>query len=340
MTSKDEFEMKVALKYAETIEYRMEIWYIAYIVIAVLAAVGVLGNFLIIYYFVRKYKRNIKAMSSYHFLIVLLALIDGLACILQALSYHFEWQQEWRLDDWSCVYGLNYIRLSFPNLSFWTLLLISYERYRNICRPFDGKTSRRKYAAVIVAMFFACSGLPFLADLAFEYRVTRLRGPDRPKCVVDLAHLSKTRFHVSILSTAFIGFSPLGLMIFYYRKISNYMRNEEKNSHNEGQVAERIRKRNKRALRIILLLVVIFFITSVPSRFVFYVYLQLFFDRANILVLDWGKLIFVEYFTIALSIVNFAVNFIVYAFMIKGFRQFLLNVLTFGLRWRCVKRDR
>ena len=90
--------------------------------------VGVSGNFLVISYFISKHWKKLRKMSAYHFLLIMLAVVDGAYCIGISIFHYYEFQLVWKLGSLECVYGLNFIKLWFPMLSYWLVAIIAYER--------------------------------------------------------------------------------------------------------------------------------------------------------------------------------------------------------------------
>ena len=67
----------------------------------ILFGVGCLWNSLIIFYFVKiNFRKGLKKMSTYHFLINILAMFDSTTLISVAIDYHFE---PWELGEIGCV---------------------------------------------------------------------------------------------------------------------------------------------------------------------------------------------------------------------------------------------
>lgn len=343
-TSTTEHDMRSGLKWAELVQYRAGVSRIAIIIIAVFAVVGVFGNSMIISFFVKKHRKNIRKMSSYHFLIIVLAVIDLLMCFALTYCYYFEWEfLLWKLDNWSCEYGLTYLKMGFPNLSYWLVVFISYERYRNIVHPFDGKTSRLKYTAFILLVFVSTAGLPFLIGTMVKQRIIVREGVNGEQCnnMNPIADTTPLKFHGTWTVLAIIKFViPISLMIHYYRKISSYMKSEEKNSQNVGQVFERIRKRNKRALKVIRYLGLIFFFSAVPARAFLWFYLHIISYVPSVIeVYDLEVISVLGYAASWLVTMNNILNFIVYAYIMKDYRKFLFNCLTCGLKRRWKQTD-
>ena len=338
LTSQQAIDMRNALDFGMVENYKRKIVHICLTVCIVLSTLGIFGNSLIVVYFVRKSKWRITKLSSYHFLIILLAVTDLFMCVSLSYTYYVEWN--WKMNQWTCEYGQVYFKLSFPNLSFW--FLISYERYRNIVRPFDGRTYRRKYMAIILAMIGICIPIPFVLRQFdhFRFKWQELGNNGVTLCYVDVTNATMIEYHATLIGLALLAFAPTGLTVYYYKKISNYMRNEERNSQNVGQAADKIRQRNKRALRVILLLILTYVVTSIPARgFVYFYWHHLIFEFDQILYPGWEILVALDYFSHSVTLLNNVINFVVYGCLMKGFQQFLLNVLTLGLRKKYMKRQ-
>ena len=107
-------------------------------------SIGILGNILIIAYFLHRNRRNIGKMSSYHFLMILLAIFDSVTCWGLALS---KYQQNWEMSALSCQLGASALEV-MSLASIWALVLIFYERYRGILYPFGKRLNKKRYLAL------------------------------------------------------------------------------------------------------------------------------------------------------------------------------------------------
>ena len=271
-------------------------------------------------------------MKAYHFLIVLLAFIDAVYCGLTVFAYYYDWKEgSYQLGSFGCEYGVPFAKFLFPLLSFWLVVFISHERYRNIVCPFGKKTTIRKYSVLSVLVFLISIGLTVAQKITLS---SMLHGESGRENCYHMWHVTRSEFHATFLSVyALPLFIPIGFMLYYYTKISGHMKNEEKRALNTLSVANRIRQRNRKALNVVLLLIVIYAVTVIPARSYYYFWLNYVYFESMSVIIDWDWKIWVilEYFSYTLVLLNNVVNWIVYAAMMKDYRLFLRSVATFGL---------
>eukprot|EP00111_Clytia_hemisphaerica_P022351 TCONS_00065697-protein len=264
--------MKLALEYGKLEEYRIEVQYYCFRVFVALAVFGILGNTSIMAHFIRQNiikNRTLSKMKAYHFLVTLLALVDALYCGFLTFSNYNDWQNSsYPLSEFACVYAMPFAHYIFPYLSLWLVAFISYERYKNIVHPFAEKTTVKIYAALSFGVICICAGLTYAQ---IETLSPLLHGePGRYNCYpiwdVDLLN-----FHLTFLfGYALPLLSSTGFMLYYYFKISRYMQRESRRVQNVMEVGERIQKRNKKALKVLLFLILIFILTIMPARSFYY----------------------------------------------------------------------
>ena len=103
---------------------------------------GVLGNLLIIVYFLNLNWNKLRRMSSYHFLLINLALSDALACGGTAFLLHNVMKPSWELRKSGCICVMNVFINICPMASCLLLIATSYARYRRIVTPFKRKLNK------------------------------------------------------------------------------------------------------------------------------------------------------------------------------------------------------
>ena len=118
--------------------------------------IGSLGNSLVIIYFLlvkTKAKiENIKVMSSYHFLIVVLACVDFALCTVSPLMYIYM-EEIWPFGVFVCRYIYPLSTHVSTSVSIWLLVLLMYERYRAIVKPFSRKIKKSEMSVIITFLF-------------------------------------------------------------------------------------------------------------------------------------------------------------------------------------------
>ena len=131
---------------------------------------GVLGNLLIIVYFLNLNWNKLRRMSSYHFLLINLAICDALACGGTAFLFHFLWE----LDKFGCEYVMNVFVNICPMASCLLLIIMSYARYRRIVTPFKKRLNKKQYSIVCVVIWIL-SSLTYL-HYFINRKVVRING--------------------------------------------------------------------------------------------------------------------------------------------------------------------
>ena len=122
-----------------------------------LLSFGVLGNLLIIAYFLKLNWNNLKIMSSYHFLLINLALSDALACGGTAFLLHHLMKPAWELGKFGCTYLTNIFFNITPMASCLLLITTSYARYRRVVTPFKRKLNKIQYGITCLIIWVLSS---------------------------------------------------------------------------------------------------------------------------------------------------------------------------------------
>ena len=257
----------------------------------VINCVGVVGNIFIIWFFVKVHFKTFQKMSSYHFLLLQLAVLDLWICVAKIIigktlpGSSFE----------------SYIDLTIKVFSFQTmfeLLLISFLRYQSIVHPFTRKLNKGQ------CVYFSLTGLVLSSLLWSTWFLMGLYGWDNTlyRTVIDLS----TRCSLFLI-----------LVIFYY-KTSGALNNSVENSQ--------ARERNKIALKTLKFLLWLFAVTMTFSK-VFNVCLAQV-DRSTLSSNGQVAFSYTRAFLLNMPLINSVGNCFVYMKMIPEFRSFILNIFT------------
>ena len=177
-------------------------------------AIGVIGNLLVIIYFMKINMKKLKKMSSYHFLIILLAFTDLFICM-----HMFPFIIPNAPFNWSVLFGV-------LAATFLVLTLLSFERYRNIVHPFKGKIKKRWFLAIYIGTLFVfCS-----------YNFVMLNEDSIWYIILNLLLL----FCETII--------PLILMVYFYTRINKKIK-ESQTLLNTNATQQQLLKRNKKAVK-------------------------------------------------------------------------------------------
>ena len=112
------------------------------------------------------------------------------------------------------------------------------------------------------------------------------------------------------------------------------MKREAKRAQNIMEVGKRIRKRNQKALKVLLLLILVFIFTVMPAKTFYYIWLSIIYFESDELVLinwNWKFWIVIEYISYIYSTLNNVLNCVIYAKMMHDYRKFLKHIFTLGL---------
>ena len=299
------------------------------------AFIGLLGNLLVITYFVKLHQGSLKRMGSYHFILTLLAFVDLMACISITFFFHLETKREWWLGTFMCKYGYYLLQFVFSNLSLWLLVLLGFERYRNIVNPFGSRFTVKTYARISFILFI----LSGAGSLVYAFFLSRTQKDiqDVPICVkVYEEDMTVTMFHILYTCLSVASLSPCILNFICYRRISSHMTEQSSKINLGTSVVKKLQKRNNKAAKTLLMLILVYVVTVVPGRLGHYVivYHSVFGTdeytaRLNV------SLFILEMLLTSFFMLNNVVNFLVYAFMMVGFRRYLLQCVT--CRCLCVK---
>ena len=305
-------------------------------VILIIYIIGCIGNTLIIIYFIKINRRKMKKMSAYHFLLILLAIVDLNVCAASFAVYLID-----------ILYGyyfgkfLQIFQNPFIETSIYILVIISFLRYKATTNPLEQRWSK-KYYFLLSLFSFCCSNGLWLTNV-FIIKI--------PMDFVDLI---------------IFGIVPLIALCFFFIKIykslsQDYKNNNSNNNNNSSSnnisnkdisskndiscshnnknnnnnnksfsntntitiTNEQTRRRNIIALNTIKYLIIIFFLTVVVARIVITITNQLN-KYQSVRIIELINPIMFD----LLYLINNVANVFVYIRFIPGFRRFLWNIVT------------
>ena len=287
------------------------------VAIPIYLALGAFGNFLVILFFLHMNRRKLSKMSSYHFIILNLAIADLLVCVLIPIILSKPFKDFLKFE---CLFFFDFSNWVCPIASCWLLVLLAFARYRLIVKPFQRKLTKKRCAVLILIIWvlsFCCVSYPF----------SRREYSDSDGCISRRDDTGLLIFRGFFYVLDFI--IPSSLMTYFYNKIEKKLTENELSSINE--VSQR---RNRKALNTIKYLPVIFVVCVCPGRFFVRLseLLQLFIRREKMV----GFFVYIYYLDLVrpmfllLAYTNNIVNVFVYMKMFPDFRRFLLRIFTFG----------
>ena len=313
--------------------------------LTVIFTAGCIANIIILIYFMTRYGRKQtrkiiptvtfydhtkiritirrRKMSSYHFLLILLAIADLICCaILLVASYQYLWHS----NDWYCPLG-SLIMESCSMFSICSLVLLFYERYRGIVYQRQEPLKKRTYLLASFVCFLFSWG-------AFIPEIFEVELHDGRSCVLKKSYTKDEFFAVFSWYRFIDAVLPTVLMFWFRLKISKHIHNVTNNLSVSGGT---IRRRtasdiNRRAaLRTINWLFGFYTLLIVPWRIVYtvseyFLYFHEDFVQKYDRVFEIGKAI-----VLLLFFLNNVVNIFVYLVLIPDFRRFLKKTFSCGI---------
>ena len=317
--------------------------YIHFYVYLTLIIIGIIGNIIIITYFIGKvYKFQIKKLSPYHFMTIQLAVVDLCLCTCVIIS------------DPIIIYppiifeAFDHVKMSLSTTSCWVLAMLSFERCRTIVNPFKIALKKR-YILLACLLIWICPALLYLSDLLLLdlYKVTE-----------DRKDQGRIQFAIMVAAIIFDCVLPTTLMGYFYFMIRRTLKKRDRemrksvhraparivpsieSSRSESSVSKghiRENKRHRDASKILLKLCIIYMVCVWPPRLVFasVSYIAIHHELFEFFLEYFFTIEAINYFLRAWVYVNSIANVFVYGFLDEDFRHFLLKVLTLG----CLKKS-
>ena len=302
-------------------------------ILPVMFAFGLCGNILIILYFVKiNMKNTLKKMSVYHYIIIRIALSDLLTCIGTPIILKANSEPSWRLGEIGCYFLKDFFSVVCPVASCWLIVLLSYARYLSLTKPLGAIVKYAKWKCSLMILLIWL--LAFIASLfrMVQWKLVYIERDESKllRCVLDTSGVLRYIHRSSLV--LFNLLIPQTLMLYFYRKIKHTMSTSEIYFTNNDQ---KVKKRNRSALRLIKMLIIIFVISISPGHIIYagITFIKLVLNQEKTLFYD----LLVAYFDFIKSLCYFIAfsnnvfNFVIYAWIMKDFRSFLISLFSFRL---------
>ena len=264
----------------------------------ILKLIGIVGNLFIICYFFVKNKQNLRKMSPYHFLLLMLAIFDCLVCAILVIIY-MEILHYFRFNRFFMVNTLPFIKGTLLRQCMFIIFLVSQLRYQSIIHPFKPRWTKFRYFCISMATFLTCMATS----------------------IPELLHNLEIAFDVMIEALD-LGVTFLFLVIFIvlYYKMSKALKESQES---------RSKERNQKALNTLRNLLWLFAMTLVLSKIIITSLLSIFqdIDEAGLSDTEIDTVSYVEVFFTDLIYWNNIGNFFIYLKMMPEFRSFMRNLL-------------
>ncbi|XP_066922189.1 melanin-concentrating hormone receptor 2-like [Clytia hemisphaerica] len=293
-----------------------------FVIPSLMMIIGVPSNLLIITYFIRIHCRRLRKMSSYHLLLINLAVADLLTCLGVAVMF-YEWSKpSWGLGMFGCRIISPFSTLVSPMASCWLLVLLSYARYRDITQPFAVKLTKMKYTffCLLIWLLSSASGI-------FLYHFIRLITLSDGTFICGMIFQGEEELYGRLFYIVIDSIIPITLMVNLYHGIRRSIKSNTPSS-NDFPLSEASRQRNKTALKTLRNLIAVYMITICPGRLYNLFHMLIWAVDEELVKNHWFSNLY--FFFFAYHYLNNAINIFVYAKLMEDFRRFLLNCFTCG----------
>lgn len=273
---------------------------------------GVFGNGIVIFYFGFIRKCN----NTNELLMFLLGITDFVASISNLM---YDWSYKinpfgWKYDLFNCKYIQNFT-FSFNKSSCYVLALMFYVRYRCVSDLLSSKRQITKKKIVVTWLV--------LLLISFAIRVPSMLGKkfNGVHCKTDYTVVFGNKSNYLIYRLVMYPIArlllPLVCMVYCYCRTKRYLKLSGAALNNDS-----VNKRNKRILRTILFLAVLFVISVAPIEIYLFIIKLSELTHLNIELNP-----FISSFFSAFYYLNSSINVVIYAGLIGNFRRFCYKLI-------------
>lgn len=232
------------------------------VLLTVVIVFGILGNLAVVGTLLQR-QRNLKTSSNY--LIMNIAVADLLVAVIVAPLRFVEMYHGWPLGNFLCHFVAP-LQDVIVCVSVVTHTFIALERYRVVVQPFKEKLTIRRTKQVIGIIWIACyiaSGLP----VAFAVK-EKVEGGRRVCSVLWPSDISR-QLYILYLVIMFV-FIPLVIQTYAYSEVVKMVHFEITYVKKDEFVdirAVKLAQSRARVVKTLILLVVAFYVCSIPRVF-------------------------------------------------------------------------
>ena len=273
-------------------------------VLVSLLIIGVFGNSLIIYVFAYKKRRQIKRFEKF---LLLLAVSDLMASLVIPMSFFYLTATDfkrWHFGETGCRIIPSLLQISIT-VSHGVLLLISYERYHSLVKPFNSRIGIFFIAGWLVAVVLLAVGLvsPYMMSLTVrqfgEYNIQTCMPDAQEK--INLLMLSSTLQVVR-------DFLAIGTMGFLNQRMTHALTKQE------NYINWKRDKMSQKGRKLLRLVIIIFSSLTLPVDLFQLVFYSLVMANVNLLP-AFEALSHINTFFNILQTSNSMVNIFIYSRM-------------------------
>ena len=226
---------------------------------------GVTGNFVVIIIF----GRRLKQLKVYEILLMNLAIADfiGTLCLPLQILLHLESVNLSVLGNSGCMI-ITWLAMTSLTVSAFTLVAIAVDRLMIVTRPLRAVVRGWKVAVTIASLWLSSSTLGIVSFLRVKYDWSV------NNCRIKYANQNEDHAHTLLLFIFQVAL-PLCILTAIYSVILRKLKPGEKLvrnlSANYEQMMKVRNKKNKKAVRLFLTIVIMFYILVLPFH-IFYLY--------------------------------------------------------------------
>ena len=166
---------------------------------------GLIGNSLIIAFFLSINRGKFRTMTTYHFLLTTMAIFDTLVCLSHTILGCIKWNAVGIYTQMEELVDI-YITSTSALISIWTLVLISFTRCQRIVSPFTRQWSKKVCFKIIL----------IICCLSSLYHYSLAKIPES-----KYAYL-----YYNSCTLAVEGIIPQILMFHFYKKTCRHIKND------------------------------------------------------------------------------------------------------------------
>lgn len=276
--------------------------------------VGTIGNSLVVWLVA---KRRLRA--RYNYFLANLAIAD-LAVVAINLPFRLAYQEndyEWPFGFLICKI-IPPLTFTFTTASSAFLMAVSFERYHALVNPLKGKVTRLQLKLAVIFIWF----LSFIVTLPLNTFMKVEIKRRKVVCTDSWPSLLFEQLYFSFLFVIQFAF-PLVMMLGVYMRIICKMNNNQLRSCNH-RASVRIRHRNKRVIRMLVVVVFVYFVCVMP------------YSTYLILSVFGMEIIAVKKFLVLLALANSMMNPLLYGALNRQFRIGYMDAIR-TIRRTCLK---
>ena len=294
----------------------------------VVITLGLIGNLSVIVTFLKRWGK----LRTYELFLISLAIADLLFSLVSPTMTAFNnlgFINLKFMGDFGCQL-LNWLRVTALTVSAWTLIIISADRYMVIVwRPLiHQEPSKRIICLIIVSIWALASSLGTL----YFFRVKLWNFGPRSACAIIYKDNTEDWIHSSLLFVFQMAIPILSLTVLYSIMIRTLKSTEL--VHLNSRAKEVRYRRNRKAIRLFVTVVCVFYILVLPYQVFYLIYTAMVQQDKSLEQNDTIR--FANSILILVYSLNGCLNPLIYARLHTSFRRTLFRFIS--CKWKIIKR--